>query len=260
MVENNHSGKMHQWHSDFIPWFGQCLLHVVVTSFGQGLHSTPLMWSKDQTCVPKFSSLSQVFPLWGISTIWSLTPLHDWSQVNHKSKGGNRTTHETNLQQLTHTKWERRAQREHNGVTVQHKYPNLNLLKQMREFDVSALLDVQWLLGILLHVPRGPFYSPKGASSHWTPFGRPWLPSVCGRTAQSGAPPDSEQCKISFLFWWSRPLQPLAPVAHWTIQCHTRQSGAIWWLLAKSMCHPLIAQPTVGVGAAGTPDSPVHTG
>jgi hypothetical protein len=26
----------------FLLWFGQCLLHVVVTSFGQGLHSTPL--------------------------------------------------------------------------------------------------------------------------------------------------------------------------------------------------------------------------
>jgi hypothetical protein len=33
---------MHKRHGDFIPWFGQCLLHVVVTSFGQGLHSTPL--------------------------------------------------------------------------------------------------------------------------------------------------------------------------------------------------------------------------
>jgi hypothetical protein len=29
-------------HGDFIPWFGQCLLHVVVTFFGQGLHSIPL--------------------------------------------------------------------------------------------------------------------------------------------------------------------------------------------------------------------------
>jgi hypothetical protein len=27
--------KMCKWHSDFIPWFGECLLHVVVTSFGQ---------------------------------------------------------------------------------------------------------------------------------------------------------------------------------------------------------------------------------
>jgi hypothetical protein len=34
--------KMHKRHDDFIPWFGQCLLHFVVISFGQGLHSTPL--------------------------------------------------------------------------------------------------------------------------------------------------------------------------------------------------------------------------
>jgi hypothetical protein len=79
--------KMHKWHNGFILWFGQCILHVVVTSFGQGLHSIPLKWSKDQTWVPQFSSLSQVFPLRGISTIWNLSPLHNWSQLNHKSKG-----------------------------------------------------------------------------------------------------------------------------------------------------------------------------
>jgi hypothetical protein len=33
---------MHKRHDDFFPWFGQCLLHVVVTSFDQELHSTPL--------------------------------------------------------------------------------------------------------------------------------------------------------------------------------------------------------------------------
>jgi hypothetical protein len=33
------------------------------------------------------------FPLWGISIIWSLSPLHNWSQLNPKSKRGNRTTH-----------------------------------------------------------------------------------------------------------------------------------------------------------------------
>jgi hypothetical protein len=87
MEENNHNKEMHKWHGDFISWFGQCLLHVVVTSFGKGLHSTPLKWSKNQTWVPQFSSLSQVFPLRGISTSWSLLPLHNCSQVNHKSKG-----------------------------------------------------------------------------------------------------------------------------------------------------------------------------
>jgi hypothetical protein len=34
--------EMHKRHNDFIPWFGQCLLHVVVSSFSKGLHSTPL--------------------------------------------------------------------------------------------------------------------------------------------------------------------------------------------------------------------------
>jgi hypothetical protein len=40
--KNNHTKEMHKRHGDFILWFGQCLLHVVVTSFGQGLHSIPL--------------------------------------------------------------------------------------------------------------------------------------------------------------------------------------------------------------------------
>jgi hypothetical protein len=40
--EINHNKKWHKRYGDFIPWFGQCLLHVVVTSFGQGLHSIPL--------------------------------------------------------------------------------------------------------------------------------------------------------------------------------------------------------------------------
>jgi hypothetical protein len=60
---------------------------------------------------------------------------------------------------------ERGAQRQHNGVTTQHKCPNLNQRKQRREFDVSALLDVQWVLGCVLHAPRGPFYGPKTAKS-----------------------------------------------------------------------------------------------
>jgi hypothetical protein len=41
MEENNHREKCTS-DSDFIMWFSQCLLHVVVTSFGQGLHSIPL--------------------------------------------------------------------------------------------------------------------------------------------------------------------------------------------------------------------------
>jgi hypothetical protein len=109
MEENNHNKEMHKWHDDFIPWFGQCLLHVMVTSFSQGLHSTPLKWSKDQTWVPQFSSLYQVFPLWGILTSWSLSHLAQLISIKHKNKGS-RNTHKRQNHSNTHTQVERRAQ------------------------------------------------------------------------------------------------------------------------------------------------------
>jgi hypothetical protein len=80
------------------------------------------------------------------------------------------------------------------------------------------------------------FISPRQLGAVWVPFGRLWLPSVRGRTGQSGAPPDSEQCAIFFLFWRSRPLQPPAPVAHRIVRCD---------LLIGAICHPLITQSTV---------------
>jgi hypothetical protein len=42
LEDNNRNKELHKRNDDFIPWFDQCLLHVVVTSFDQGLHSTPL--------------------------------------------------------------------------------------------------------------------------------------------------------------------------------------------------------------------------
>jgi hypothetical protein len=47
---------MDKRHSDFIPWFGQCLLHVVVTSFGEGctqpLSSDPKIKLEYLYCLP----------------------------------------------------------------------------------------------------------------------------------------------------------------------------------------------------------------
>jgi hypothetical protein len=37
---------MHKRQGDFIQWFGQCQLHIVVTSFGQGLLSHPVVEGK----------------------------------------------------------------------------------------------------------------------------------------------------------------------------------------------------------------------
>ena len=38
---------------------------------------------------------------------------------------------------------------------------------RMRENEVLVLRNDQWMLGLLLHAPRGPFYSPKAARSRW---------------------------------------------------------------------------------------------
>jgi hypothetical protein len=102
-LEENQSQWRGTWDTViFIPWFGQCLLHVMVTSFGQGLHLIPLKWSNDQLWVPLFSSLVAFSRLRGISTSWSLSPLQCWSQEKRKSKGG-KETHTRLESQRTHT-------------------------------------------------------------------------------------------------------------------------------------------------------------
>jgi hypothetical protein len=37
----------------------------------------------------------------------------------------------------------------------------------MREIEVLVLRNVVGMLGVILHAPRGPFYSPKAARSRW---------------------------------------------------------------------------------------------
>jgi hypothetical protein len=65
---------------------------------------------------------------------------------------------------------------------------------------------------------RVPFIAPRDLGAVGSPFGRLWLPSVRGRTGQSGAPLDSEQCPIYFLLWRSLLLPATVPVAHRTVR------------------------------------------
>jgi hypothetical protein len=46
------------------------------------------------------------------------------------------------------------------------------IMNQMRENGVLVLRDDQRMLWLLLHVPRGPFYSPKAARSRWRQAGK----------------------------------------------------------------------------------------
>jgi hypothetical protein len=101
---------------------------------------------------------------------------------------------------------------------------------------------------LLLHAPRGPFYSPKAARSHWRPIKE-------GQTCllSSGAPDSPVHhrtvaiwCATSFIFWRTRPLVL-------EIGWRTRQSGVPNRPLLRATRRPRIARPTVG-----SPDSPVH--
>jgi hypothetical protein len=102
-----------------------------------------------------------------------------------------------------------------------------------------------------------PFIAPRQLGVVGIPFRRQFLPSIGWRTGQSGAPPDmNSPCPVpDLLAFLARPtVEPSIPLVHRTL------SGATKLPLAQATRRPLIALPTVGVGAVGSPDSPVHIG
>jgi hypothetical protein len=93
------------------------------------------------------------------------------------------------------------------------------------------------MLGVLLHVPRGPFYSPRQLGAVESIPGKQIFPSVDWRTGQSGA---------DFLPILAQPtVEVLEPLAHRTVRCPLLTVGS-------ATCLAQIARPTVG-----SPDSPV---
>ena len=132
---------------------------------GRGLQSTPLKRSKDQLEYHGVLLCLSISRLRGISTTWSLSPLH----LRFTKKYGVRE------ELATHTRLKIRAtartqvatrarnttQRVHNFTRALYAIT----MKQMREINVLVLRSVVGMLGLLLHAPRGPFYTPKAARS-----------------------------------------------------------------------------------------------
>jgi hypothetical protein len=76
------------------------------------------------------------------------------------------------------------------------------------------------MLGVLLHAPRGPFYSPRQLGAVEDQLGRSILPSVAWRTGQSGAPPDNYySCPVLDFFPYKEPptVGPRDRLAHRTL-------------------------------------------
>jgi hypothetical protein len=81
------------------------------------------------------------------------------------------------------------------------------------------------MLGLVLHVPRGPFYSPRQLGAVGDPIGWQFLPSVGWRTGQSGAPPDmNSSYSVADLLPYLAKLtvEPLVPLAHRSLSGATK--------------------------------------
>jgi hypothetical protein len=133
-----------RWHSGFIPWFGQvntCLLHVVVSQRtrvainpSQAVQR-PLEYHSVLLCF----SISR---LRGISTTWSLSPLHFDVHKEARSKGGMSNAHKTrNHSTNTHTQVATRA---HNTTQRVHNSNGALIAiakNQMRGIEVLVLMN-----------------------------------------------------------------------------------------------------------------------
>jgi hypothetical protein len=56
--------------------------------------------------------------------------------------------------------------------STQLELKSLITKNRMCKNGVLVLKDDQRMIGLLLHAPRGPFYSPKAARSHWKQSGK----------------------------------------------------------------------------------------
>jgi hypothetical protein len=111
------------------------------------------------------------------------------------------------------------------------------------------------MLGVLLHAPRGPFYSPRQLGAVEDHFGRHFLPSVEWCTGQPGAPPDSH-CSCPVRDRLPNQVHPTVAARGWL--AHQTLTGAHSRPLEQATCRALIARTTVGAGAVGSPDNLVH--
>ena len=105
------------------------------------------------------------------------------------------------------------------------------------------LRDYQRMLGVLIHAPRRPFYSPRQLGAVGGILGRLILPSVEWRTGQSGVPPDSH-CSCLVRDFLPFLAQPTVATSGWL--AHRTLSGA----------HRTVRCPlsTVGVGHVSPTD------
>jgi hypothetical protein len=177
-------------HSDLSRGSANAYFHVVVTSFGQGLHSIPLKWSNDQLWVPRLSSSVVFSRLRGISTSWSLSPLQWWSHKKHRSKGGKATHARLNPQHTHAHKPRLELKTRRREFTTQTELKSLTQRSKCVEAESRSLKMLRECLVFCFICIGVPFIAPRQLGAVGDQLERQILPSVEWCTRQSGAPPD----------------------------------------------------------------------
>jgi hypothetical protein len=129
------------------------------------------------------------FPVYEeISTIWSLSPLQDWSQRKHKSKVVS-NTHKSAAHTRTQAKtW---AQMKHREFTARTELKSLTRSIKCVETECGSIRLLSECLGRSSMRLGVHFIAPWQLGAVGGQQGRQFLPSVGWRTGQSGAPPDN---------------------------------------------------------------------
>jgi hypothetical protein len=127
----------------------------------------------------------------------------------------------------------------------------------MRGNGVLVLRVDQRMLGVLLHAPRGPFYSPKAARSRWKQSRKANL-AFC-RVAHRTVRCTIGHCLvwITFLIWRSRPLKIWSRWRTGHCPVHTGQSGAPIRPLARPRVTRGLRGRPLARPIVGSPDNPV---
>jgi hypothetical protein len=98
------------------------------------------------------------------------------------------------------------------------------------------------MLGVLLHAPRGPFYSPKAARSRWRSIWKAFL-SFCWVVHRTAGAPTDNHC--------SGPVRDLLPYrTQPTVGPRYRLAHRTVWCTPDS----LVCQPTIAAGHASPTD------
>jgi hypothetical protein len=155
-----------------------------------------------------------------------------------------------------------------------HKFTTRTELKSLRksigcaETECESLRDDQRMLGMFLHAPRGPFYSPKAARSRWKQSGKAILAfcQVAHRTVRctTGQALFSVRCRLLSKNSSVDCCRNGAVGAPDTVRCTTNSLVPLLTVGAPTR-HARILRPTVGavdrwltVQSGASPDRPVN--